>query len=267
MRLIATDLDGTLLRSGGVLSDRTADALRLARRSGATVVVVTARPPRFADPYAGLVDLAVCGNGAVVYDPTARQIVASHALDVPTARKTADALRAALPGIGCAVETGHRVFLEPAFTWRCANDTEACCPEPIQVELGSFEEVLDRAELITKILAHHPTMDVDAMLATAREALGDRVEVTHSGGAGLLEICAAGVTKASTLARMCAERGFLASDVVAFGDAPNDLSVLRWAGTSYAMGNAHPDVLAAVARRTLTNNEDGVAVVLEGLFA
>ncbi|MEV6522571.1 Cof-type HAD-IIB family hydrolase [Longispora sp. NPDC051575] len=267
MRLIATDLDGTLLRSGGVLSDRTADALRLARRSGSTVVVVTARPPRFTDAYAGLVDLAVCGNGAVVYDPAAGRILTSNCLDVPTARKVADTLRAALPGAGCAVETGHRVFLEPAFTWRCEADTLACCEDELQVEVGSFEEALDRAERITKILVHHPTMRVDAMLATAREVVGRQAEVTHSGGPGLLEVCAAGITKASTVAAVCAERGIPAADVVAFGDAPNDLSMLRWAGTGYAMGNAHPDVLAAAEHRTVTNNEDGVAVVLERLFA
>ena len=94
------------------------------------------------------------------------------------------------------------------------------------------------------------------------------MEVTHSTvGPALLELSAAGVSKATTLARLCAELGVDAADVVAFGDMPNDLPMLAWAGTAYAVANAHPSVLAAVERRAASNDEDGVAQVLEQLFA
>lgn len=86
------------------------------------------------------------------------------------------------------------------------------------------------------------------------------------GGRGLLEISASGVTKAGTLSVLCAGRGIDAAEVVAFGDMPNDLSVLEWAGAGYAMGNAHPSVPAAIATHTLSNEEDGVADVIERLF-
>lgn len=92
------------------------------------------------------------------------------------------------------------------------------------------------------------------------------MQFTHSGGRGLLEISASGVTKAGTLAELCAGRGIDATEVIAFGDMPNDLTVLDWAGTGYAMGNAHPDVLAAVPSHTVSNEEDGVALVLERFF-
>ena len=72
--------------------------------------------------------------------------------------------------------------------------------------------------------------------------------------------------KATTLARLCAERGIAAEEVVAFGDMPNDLPMLAWAGTAYAVANAHPDVLAAVDRRTASNDDDGVALVVESLL-
>ena len=77
---------------------------------------------------------------------------------------------------------------------------------------------------------------------------------------------AAGVSKASTLELLCEERGIGADEVVAFGDMPNDLAMLQWAGTSYAMANAHPSVLALAERTAPPNEQDGVATVLEELF-
>lgn len=95
----------------------------------------------------------------------------------------------------------------------------------------------------------------------------DRASFTRSSPTALLEVSGPGVSKASTLELCCAERGISAAEVVAFGDMPNDVEMLSWAGTSYAMGNAHPAALAAASGRTVTNNEDGVAVVIERIIA
>ena len=95
---------------------------------------------------------------------------------------------------------------------------------------------------------------------------GELAVVTWSSTTALLEISAAGVTKASTLELLCAQRGIAAQEVAAFGDMPNDLPMLAWAGTSYAMANAHPDVRALADRRIGSNDEEGVAAVLEGLL-
>jgi hydroxymethylpyrimidine pyrophosphatase-like HAD family hydrolase len=118
----------------------------------------------------------------------------------------------------------------------------------------------------TKLLAFHPSADPDSLMEKAAKAVGDLVTVTHSSGRGLLEMSAQGVDKASALAELCADRGVLPADVVAFGDMPNDLPMLTWAGSSYAVANAHRDVLAMVGGLTGTNDEDGVAQVLEFLF-
>jgi hydroxymethylpyrimidine pyrophosphatase-like HAD family hydrolase len=123
-----------------------------------------------------------------------------------------------------------------------------------------------RAAPIVKLLAWSADRHVDAMLAVACAAVGGAAEVTHSGGTGLLEVSAPGVTKAGTLADLCAVRGIDPADVLAFGDMPNDLTILGWAGTAYAMGNAHPAVLAAVERHAATNDADGVAEVLEARY-
>nr|BFE85128.1 hypothetical protein GCM10020093_077290 [Planobispora longispora] len=117
-----------------------------------------------------------------------------------------------------------------------------------------------------KLLALHPRMDPDILQDTVCGVVGDLVTPTHSSGRALIEMSAHGVTKASALAELAATYGVTPSGVVAFGDMPNDLPMLRWAGTAYAVANAHPEVLAAVHHVTAANDDDGVARVLEELF-
>ena len=129
------------------------------------------------------------------------------------------------------------------------------------------EEVPGTGAPVLKILAHHPEMAPDAFLALARELAGERASFTRSSPTALLEISGLGVSKAATLAACCAERGIAPAEVVAFGDMPNDVEMLSWAGASFAMGNAHPAAVAAASGVTLTNDEDGVAVVIERILA
>ncbi|MFB4271789.1 HAD family hydrolase [Nonomuraea sp. GTA35] len=260
-RIVATDLDGTLLTTAGTVTARTRQALQAARAAGAEIVFVTARAPRGVVEIArqaGVTGTAICSNGAIVYDVATDEITASSPLDPGTARKVIEALTLALPGVGLAVETGRNVLAEAAYTRRVEHD------------LASYlevESVFDGGRPIVKLLALSPAHTADEMYAAVAGAIGDLAEVTYSGVEGILEISAAGVTKAVTLDRLCAERGLAAADVVAFGDMPNDLAVLLYAGAGYAMANAHPMVLSAAGRRTLSNDEDGVAVVLEDLLA
>lgn len=265
-RLIASDLDGTLLRRDGTLSSRTLRALRSAESAGAEIVLVTARPPRFVDRLAevtGLTGTAVCSNGALVYDIGTRTVVSSRVLAVTVAQRVATALAAVLPEVGFALETGNQILYEPAYRLRLSEDLDAELP------VGSLADLWLTDVPVTKLLAWSDRIDADTLLAAARQGAGpagSEVQFTHSGGHGLLEISAFGVTKAGTLAELCAGRGIEATEVIAFGDMPNDLTVLDWAGTGYAMGNAHPAVLAAVPSHTVSNEEDGVAHVLERLF-
>jgi len=257
-QLVATDLDGTLVRSDGTVSARTVRALRAVERAGAAVVFVTGRPPRWLAEVVeatGHTGLAVCANGAVLYDLHTERVLETFPLAEEVGLAVVRALRAALPEVGFAVETeagfGHEAGYVPRWP-------------PPQARVAPVEELLDAPAV--KLLARHGGLDADELLAAAREVVGDLVECTHSSRDGLVEISASGVSKASTLARVCAERGLGAPDVLAFGDMPNDLPMLAWAGTPYAVANAHPDVLAAVPRRTASNDEDGVAQVLERLY-
>ena len=117
-----------------------------------------------------------------------------------------------------------------------------------------------------KLLVRHPDMTSDEMAAAAVEVLGDDFDVTFSTNKGLIEVSAPGVTKATGLAEVAERFEVAQQDVVAFGDMPNDVPMLRWAGHGVAMANAHPDVLAVADEVTAAHSEDGVAQVLERWF-
>lgn len=258
-RVVATDLDGTLLRTDGSLSTRSRQALALAERSGATVIFVSGRPPRWIDELADAIGshgLAVCANGALVYDVANREVVEQQDLSGEVALQVARALRSAIPGVVFAVERRLEFGREPAY--------EPSWPLPAGAVEGRVEELL--MEPVAKLLVRHDELDPDEFKARAAEVVGKLAEATHSSPSALLEISATGVSKATTLARVCAERGFVAEDVVAFGDMPNDVPMLSWAGTSYAVANAHPDAVAVADHRCGSNDDDGVARVLERLF-
>ena len=116
-----------------------------------------------------------------------------------------------------------------------------------------------------KLLARSASSDPDDFYQLVSKTLGSLAETTHSSTAALVEI-SAGVTKAAGLAWLCERDGYTAADVVAFGDMPNDVPLLTWAGRSVAMANAHPAVLEVADDVTLTNDEDGVAAYLEQAF-
>jgi Cof subfamily protein (haloacid dehalogenase superfamily) len=260
-RVVATDLDGTIVRSDGSISSRTRASLAAAERSGAMVVIVTGRPPRWLDGIAeetGHHGLAICANGALVWDLHTEQLVTSYPLAVDVVRDIAEALRADLPDLGFAVETVTAGFAhEPTYNPRWTLD-----PQTVVAELETL-----LSEPVAKLLARHEGLTADELLQRARSVIGsDIASLTHSSREGLLEISAAGVTKASTLTTVCADHGYDAVDVVAFGDMPNDLPMLAWAGHGVAVANAHPTVLAAVDEVTASNDDDGVAEVLERWF-
>jgi Cof subfamily protein (haloacid dehalogenase superfamily) len=258
-RLVATDLDGTIVGPGGEISDRTVRALHRVEELGVPVVFVTGRPPRWlgvVSERTGLTGLAICANGAIVYDLHTEKVVAYHSIAVEIGLEITGRLRKALPDVAFAVETLGGYAREPAYRPRWDVGLEP--------RLGRIDEIFGEATV--KLLVRHESMGADQLLAAAREVVGDLAEFTHSSIDGLLEVSAAGVSKATTLAQLCAERSIAAADVLAFGDMPNDLAMLAWAGTAYAVAGAHPEVLAAVERHTGDPVDDGVAQVLERVF-
>ncbi|MFE4262973.1 HAD hydrolase family protein [Streptomyces sp. NPDC056883] len=282
-RLIATDLDGTLLRDDKSVSERTVAALAAAEEAGIEVFFVTGRPARWMGVVSDHVQghgLAICANGAAVVDlhaidrhttdehstgrqPSGREFVQVRPLPRITALKVVEALRAAAPGTSFAVELTTGINYEPQYP-PFFQDPGA---NVATAETLLHEATDDDSAPVLKVLAHHSELAPDEFLSLARSVAGAYASITRSSPTSLLEISGPGVSKASTLALCCEERGISPAEVVAFGDMPNDVEMLGWAGTSYAMGNAHPDVIAAASGRTVANNEDGVALVIERILA
>ena len=263
VRLIATDLDGTIVRSDGEISSRTRAALATAEDAGLLVVFVTGRPPRWMKPIAeaaGRHGIAICANGAIVYDLHTSTIVDEFPMDAEVARGLAQAIRDVIPDVAFAVEGGGRFGQEPQY--RAKYETP---PDALVAEL---DELLTGP--VTKLLARHTTMHTDELHAAASAVVGELAVLTtatFSETDGLLELSAAGVTKAFGLERLASQHGITAEEVVAFGDMPNDLPMLAWAGHAVAVANAHPDVIAIADEVTASNDDDGVALVIERLLA
>jgi Cof subfamily protein (haloacid dehalogenase superfamily) len=261
MTVIATDLDGTLLRSDATLSDRTRSALRSARQAGIRVVAATARPYRVLDEIFGgtvaeepLIDVAICGNGCGFYDLTTKRATFMHLLDAQLVRDVIKAILEHVPGAGFAVETGHRVLFEPGYAYTPRHDK-------LRFPVGTYDELL--AEQCLKLMVWLPERNPATVWERLSPALASSISCTWSGEQMPLEITAAGVSKAVALEEMCRSWGVTAAEVVAFGDAANDLPMMAWAGTSYAVANASPAVLAAATARTASNDDDGVAIIIE----
>lgn len=265
-QLIASDVDGTLLDPYERVTDRTAATIGRVLAADTPFVLVSGRPPRWIPPVAemaGLQGYAVCANGAIIYDITDQRVLSVHGLDAMTLWDTTHTLEKALPGIKVATE---RAEVGPDLG-RAGFATEPGYSNP----WGDVENnVRSRAEVLghpaSKLLVRHQGMTSEEMAMAATELLGESVDVTFSTSRGLIEISAPGVTKALGLAELAELAGVPRSAVVAFGDMPNDIEMLRWAGHGVAMANAHSDVLAAADEVTAPNSEDGVALVLERWF-
>jgi Cof subfamily protein (haloacid dehalogenase superfamily) len=266
MRLIATDLDGTLLDSSSAVSPRTRAALDAARARGIHVVPVTARQPiglRAIAADAAFDDWALCSNGAYAVHLTEGRMLFAEELPAATIRTLAEALRASIPGLLFAsVREGGETFVAQQGYAEIA-DLSDHKRDPKTMGGVPLEQVLSAPSL--KFVIRHPELAPAALFDTLRSLGLTGFEATLS-GAPFVEVMAEGVTKATGLARLCAHLGIDRADVVAFGDALNDVEMLRWAGHGVAMADAAPVVQDAADETTVSNDEDGVARVIERLL-
>lgn len=263
-RLAAIDLDGTLLRTDGTVSTRSRTALEVAQAAGIDVVLVTARSPRSVRIIAadlGLGGMALCANGAAVYDLDADVIVQHRPLPFDVAHRVVRGLRERHPGIAFAWELELRFGSEPEYEthrdgarWPRPDDAYPPC------------DVLEWRGPMTKLLARVPETDLLTVLEAARVLCGTDAGVTLTGDT-FVEVIAAGVGKEIALAELADERGVPRERVVAFGDQLVDAAMLRWAGLGVAVANATDFALEAADEVTASNDDDGVAVVLERLAA
>ncbi|WP_284979872.1 HAD family hydrolase [Arthrobacter sp. fls2-241-R2A-200] len=261
MRLVASDIDGTILGHDGKISDRTIKAFRACREAGVELVFVTGRPPRWLFPLQeqlGHSGIVICSNGAVVWDLQTGTALSSSALDVPSVLEARRIIKSLRPDALFAVETLTGFQLEPGFI---ENETSELLAEFTPAPLA---ETLAADDAVVKFLAVTRKGTPDAFLAEVQPAVAHLVSTTHSAPrTALLEMSVPGINKAVTLARYAESLGIDAADVVAFGDMPNDIEMLRWAGHGYAMASGHPDAITAAGQQAPHFDDDGVAQILE----
>ncbi|MEU9333338.1 HAD family hydrolase [Streptomyces sp. NPDC048290] len=259
--LVATDLDGTLLRGDDTFSDRSLAALARTAEAGARHLVVTGRPAPRVRPLLeqlGSTGLAVCGQGAQLYDAGADRLLWSVTLDRELAETALGKIEAEVGEVYAAVDqdgVDGLTLIEPGYLM----------PHPTlpAVRVGRRAELW--TEPISKVLLRHPELTDDELASVARAVVGSLATVTMS-GPGTVELQPCGVTKATGLALAARRLGVRAEHTIAFGDMPNDIPMFDWAGHGVAMANAHPELKAVADEITTSNEDDGIAVVLERLF-
>jgi hypothetical protein len=274
LRMVGTDLDGTIIPHGQGVSARTRAAVQACTKAGVPVVFVTGRPPRWLTPVVkatGLRGCAICANGAITLDLESDSIVALHSITNEVATEVARRLRAVVPDVVFAVETPLELRAERRYEEvRGPLRSEGLTPDSQQGDVGRqalrLEELFDDEPLI-KMVALSSGSTPDRLLAAGRAHVADLVTPTHSSPTlAILEMGPRGVTKGSSLADLARMWGIPAADVVTFGDMPNDIEMLAWSGTSYAMSGGHPDAISAADHLAPTAGDDGVAQVLEHML-
>ncbi|WP_328901217.1 Cof-type HAD-IIB family hydrolase [Streptomyces sp. NBC_00441] len=260
-KLVATDLDGTLLRDDETVSERTREALKAAAGAGAAHIVVTGRAvpwTRHILDDLGYEGLAVCAQGAQVYHAGERRLLTSLTLDRQLAGLALSKVEAEVGPLALAAS-------------RDGLDGEVLVGPGYHVQEGPRPAVFvqDPAEMwaapLNKVYIQHPELDDDALAKAARAAVGNLVDVVMA-GPGVVEILPLGLSKATGLSLAARRLGVKAADTIAFGDMPNDIPMFAWARHGVAMANAHADLKAVAQETTTSNEDDGIAVVLERLL-
>lgn len=261
-KLIVSDVDGTLLTGPNEVNKRTRDVLKRCVDQGIKVILATGRPPMTVEvitdqiPHSGM---AICANGALTYDLTTKAVVQHDALDLETGLAVMDTLRAIEPDLLFATATDNGLWLEPL------------AHEHTEASVWTNARVADSAEAmfahdVFKLVGWHKKNECITERGYAMaQSVADQVYLTWSGDFWI-EMSSPGINKATAVSRLCADWQIDPSDVLAFGDMPNDIELLTWAGTGVAMGNATPDVKAIADHVTAAHYDSGVAVFLERLL-
>ncbi|GAA3706061.1 HAD family hydrolase [Zhihengliuella alba] len=265
IRLIASDVDGTILHPDGTVSTRTVEAFRAARAAGIEIVFVTGRPFRWLEPVQrafGHLGTVICSNGALVYDQEDQRVLHSWTLDAATVAEVRRRILALEPEALFAAETTAGLYLEPGFVTEAeAQRLDGARPAPLP------QDRLEREGTVKFLAKLYGGTSEDFRKAVHPE-VSELVAVTHSApGVALLEMSRPDVNKAVALERYAADLGIDRHQVAAFGDMPNDIEMLAWAGLGCALGSGHRLAKAAAAEITAGLEDDGVAQRIERLLA
>lgn len=264
IKLIATDLDGTVLGPDFRFRDRTLEALRAARSAGLEIVYVTGRPHRWIEPVREQLEydsVAICSNGAVIFDVARDEVIEAETVDAEVILDLRARLGERLPHASYSVETLAGAYSEEGWPDTNLKDAHRRTVGPLHRSLPADAQII-------KFLVRDDSMDPRELFEVVRRVGDESVSVTHAvADLPLAEAGQPGLSKGRTLARWCEAEGISAEEVLAFGDMPNDTSMLQWAGHGYAMASGWPGVIEEVGRTCPGFDDDGVAQVIERVLA
>ena len=258
VKLFVSDLDGTMLPDGNVVSAENIAAVRRAVEAGVTVTIATGRMFEAALPIAEAlgVDVPIISyNGGLIKSPSGR-VYEEHTIEPALARDI----------IAFCKERGWYI---QSYSGGVLHYVEACDESRFYEKA---QQVTGKAVGWDGLFAHAAgncklllvTKELSVTLARAEAVLaafGAHVDVTRSADC-LIEIVPKGVSKASALMSLAAKLGIAIEETMAIGDAYNDLPMLKAAGKSIAMGNAFPAVKEVTDYETLTCTENGLAAAI-----
>lgn len=265
-KMIATDIDGTMIRSDGTLSPRVRQALHDAAEAGIHVVPATGRPEMVATDVIdalGLGNYWIFANGAMTRNLTTNETIRGFWMDPAIAQGLVVEMRDAFPGARFAVELEFGMAYEAGF--------EKIVPSRPPVD--PIDDILDgiippdgSSPRVQKVLVFDPDRTIDELHGAVADVLGDHGVPSYS-GLRFIEVSASLVTKAHALDALCVDLGVDVSDVAAYGDNHNDVAMLEWAGQGYAMANATDDAKEAAGQVIQNNNDDGLALSIESFLS
>lgn len=265
-RLIALDLDGTLLDSQLAIRPQTLVALAQVRSRGIRVVLVSGRPHVAVYPYhhqLGLDTPAICCNGTYAYDYAARRALMANPLrKTQTLQLLEKARKYGVQGL---------LYVDDLMTYEIDNPRlmrlrawAATLPEavrPAMVQIKSFERAAEEAAIIWKYLAI--ARDMDSFPQFVREVESELSVQCEWSGTDRLDIVQADNSKGARLAEWIATQGIAPEEVIAFGDHRNDISMLKMVGLGVAMGNSDAVVQSNAQWVAGTNDTDAIAETLQ----
>lgn len=232
--MIASDVDGTLLDDDEKVNPRTRAVVHAAVDDGARFVLATGRPPRWVQPVVdalGFAPVTICANGAVIYDPATDRIISARTLSTELLAELADIATTAIPGAGLAVErvgdSAHDAAT-PQFVSSPGYEHAWLNPDNTEVSMADLLSAPAIKLLVRKAGAR--SADMATVLA---EPLAELADITYSTNNGLIEVMPLGISKASGIEELTGPLGIAADEVVTFGDMPNDIPMLRWAGLGW----------------------------------
>lgn len=232
IRVVASDLDGTLLGADHRLSSRTIDVLRQVRARGNKVVAATGRAPTSAWPLLrdhGVIDALVCSNGSIVFDIESETVAHRFPIEPDHLQRLFVDLDVAVPGLSFCWELADRCGWDLDF-----DDIAQQHADLFMYETGPRPGPGIEA---TKVMIRHPDVHRQALADLIAPHLSDPLSIGCS-GVEFAEVTGAGVDKSRALRHVLDRWNLDASHVVAFGDNHNDIAMLRWAGSGVAVGNA-----------------------------